>query len=47
MIGRYFEPDDKICLIFDNVSYDKLRERYDRRYNNLSDLFGSETSVNN
>ena len=26
MIGRFFEPDDKICLIFDNVNYDKLRE---------------------
>ena len=26
MVGRFFEPDDKICLIFDNVSYDKLRE---------------------
>ena len=26
MEGRFFEPDDKICLIFDNVSYDKLRE---------------------
>ena len=26
MVGRYFEPDDKICLIYDNVNYDKLRE---------------------
>ena len=26
MEGRFFEPDDKICLIFDNVYYDKLRE---------------------
>ena len=26
MVGRFFEPDEKICLIFDNVSYDKLRE---------------------
>ena len=26
MTGRFFEPDDKICLIFDNVKYDKLRE---------------------
>ena len=26
MEGRFFEPDDKICLIFDNVKYDKLRE---------------------
>ena len=26
MVGRFFEPDDKICLIFDNVYYDKLRE---------------------
>ena len=39
MIGRYFEPDDKICLIFSNEYYDKLRENpvfshrehYDRR----------------
>ena len=26
MTGRFFEPDEKICLIFDNVNYDKLRE---------------------
>ena len=26
MVGRFFEPDEKICLIFDNVKYDKLRE---------------------
>ena len=26
MVGRYFEPDEKICLIFDNVYYEKLRE---------------------
>ena len=26
MEGRFFKPDDKICLIFDNVKYDKLRE---------------------
>ena len=26
MEGRFFEPDEKICLIFDNVKYDKLRE---------------------
>ena len=26
MIGRFFEPDEKICLIFDNVNYAKLRE---------------------
>ena len=26
MIGRYFEPDEKICLIFCNEHYDKLRE---------------------
>ena len=26
MEGRFFEPVEKICLIFDNVSYDKLRE---------------------
>ena len=26
MVGRFYEPDDKICLIFDNVNYDKLRE---------------------
>ena len=34
MTGRYFEPDDKICLIFDNVYYDKLRElpEFSKRY---------------
>ena len=26
MVGRFFEPDEKICLIFDNVKYEKLRE---------------------
>ena len=26
MIGRFFEPDEKYCLIFDNVYYEKLRE---------------------
>ena len=26
MEGRFFEPDDKICYIFDNVNYEKLRE---------------------
>ena len=26
MVGRFFEPDEKICIIIDNVNYDKLRE---------------------
>ena len=26
MVGRFFEPDDKICLIFSNEHYNKLRE---------------------
>ena len=26
MIGRYYKPDEKFCLIFDNVNYEKLRE---------------------
>ena len=26
MVGRYFEPDEKICIIIDNVNYEKLRE---------------------
>ena len=26
MVGRFYEPEEKICLIFDNVYYDKLRE---------------------
>ena len=26
MEGRFFEPDDKICLIFCNSRYDKLRK---------------------
>ena len=25
-VGRFIEPDDRICLIFDKISYDKLRE---------------------
>ena len=40
MIGRYFEPDDKICLIFDNVYYDKLRERHDAKWGD-NELFGA------
>ena len=41
MIGRYFEPDDKICIIIDNVYYDKLREipEFNKRtYRNLLDF---------
>ena len=26
MEGRFFEPDEKICLILDNVKYAKLRK---------------------
>ena len=26
MVGRFYEPDDKICLIFSNEHYSKLRE---------------------
>ena len=26
MVGRFYEPDEKICIIIDNVNYDKLRE---------------------
>ena len=26
MEGRFFEPDEKICIIIDNVNYEKLRE---------------------
>ena len=26
MSGRYFKPDDRICLIFDNSDYSDLRE---------------------
>ena len=33
-LGRFFEPDDRICLIFDNASYDQLRElpEYAQKY---------------
>ena len=27
MEGRFFEPDDVICLIFSNEHYDELRKR--------------------
>ena len=27
MVGHFFEPDEKICLVFSNEHYDKLRER--------------------
>ena len=26
MVGRFYEPEEKICLIFCNEHYDKLRE---------------------
>ena len=26
MEGQYFEPDDKLCLIFDNTKYERLLE---------------------
>ena len=26
MVGHYFKPDEKICIIMDCVRYDKLRE---------------------
>ena len=26
MMGRFFEPDDRLCIIIDNSNYDKLRE---------------------
>ena len=29
MVGRYFEPDEKICIIIDNVKYEKLRELFE------------------
>ena len=40
MVGRFFEPDDKICLIFDNVSYDKLREipEFSKRHEDEANL---------
>ena len=43
MVGRFFEPDDKICLIFDNVSYDKLRKlpEYAKRHPDISNTYGS------
>ena len=25
MMGRFFEPDDRLCIIIDNSSYDQLR----------------------
>ena len=33
-VGRFFEPDDRICIIIDNVSYDQLRElpEYAQKY---------------
>ena len=39
MVGRFFEPDDKICLIFDNVYYEKLREipEFGYRYPDIAD----------
>ena len=42
MVGRFFEPEEKICLIFDNVSYDKLRElpEFSERFNEGDSLGG-------
>ena len=25
MVGRFYEPDDRICIIIDNVDYANLR----------------------
>ena len=43
MVGRYFEPDEKICLIFDNTDYERLREmpEYAERWNEGSTKFKS------
>ena len=40
MVGRFYEPDDKICLIFDNEHYEKLRElpAFSRRHRNGSSI---------
>ena len=42
MVGRFFEPEDRICFIFDNVYYDKLREipEYQKRWPD-KDFMGS------
>ena len=43
MVGRFFEPDDKICLIFDNLYYHKLRElpEYAKRWPNNEHYYSS------
>ena len=35
MEGQYFEPDEKICIIFDNTDYSTLRElpEFQERWN--------------
>ena len=40
MVGRFYEPDEKICIIFDNVNYDKLREipEFSKRHDNAANL---------
>ena len=35
MVGRFYEPDEKICLIFDCVRYHKLREIPDLYYRDM------------
>ena len=47
MMGLFFEPDEKICLIFDNEHYDKLREipefskKYPKSANGKINRYGS------
>ena len=36
MVGRYFEPEEKICLIIDTVNYSLLREIPEFDNSNLS-----------
>ena len=39
MVGHFFEPDEKFCLIFHNEFYDKLRElpEFNKRYDDDED----------
>ena len=43
MVGRFFEPDEKICIIIDNVDYAKLRELPEfsvwHKYGSLANTF--------
>ena len=40
MMGRFFEPEDRICIIIDNCNYDELRKipEFSKKVNRYGDV---------